>query len=206
MTSKRSWFLGLAVVALVAAGCDSKSKDETPPPPPGDWTPPAGAVNLLSNGDFSGTGFWQFYDNAATDPAAGSIADCSADGFSGNCMRIVGKNFFDANPWDSALQYKTEDLGADATLTFTSGKSYVVSFRGRASRAITAEVKVQLQGGAWTTALDENVDIPADATVLHTAAFQAAFDAPFSLRFGIAGNNGATDATIEIDDVGVWEY
>jgi hypothetical protein len=190
--------LALAVLLSLLAACGGSSDDPTPPPPPVD------PVNLFPNSDFSGAieNVWTFYDNAANANGSMAAVDCSADGFTGNCLQITAASYYDSALWDAAVELKDGQASPGALqIALDSAKTYEITFRARASKAAKIHLAFQTPGYAPIKAMDFDLGTSADDYT--TGTFTAsATPGILALQLGFAQNAGAT---LQIDDLQLLE-
>jgi hypothetical protein len=196
MTTRHATF---AVLALLAAACGGSSSESPPPSTP---------TNLLQghNGDFSGdnTDVWVFYDNAAGGNGSSVVKDCTADGFTGNCLSFTADSYYSSQIYDSAVVL---DDGAtpgtnNFVLTLDTARTYQVKFKARASQA-GVKVNLILQTPSYVPVNAQVFDLTTTAAEYQTGTFTTTqTQSTFSLQTGYAGNAGAT---IELDDLQLLE-
>lgn len=189
----------LAAMSLAACGLYSseEKKNDGPPPPPPPWGHDTG---LLPNGNLEGdnTNLWGIYDNAADAGfTGGSPVDCTADGFTGNCLKGSATHWFGTALWDSAV-YLNKGTSAENLFVTLAPGTYRVSFKAKASQAVTAHVVMQTAG--YVASLSEDIALGTSLQTYESSPFDvaASTDLSFGIQLGIAANDGAT---IEFDDI-----
>jgi hypothetical protein len=195
----RNAALATVLTALLAAACGGSSSD-TPPPPP-TFT----GTNILPNSDLSGdnTDVWVFYDNATGGNGTSAVQDCSADGFTGNCLVFSADSYYSAQIYDSAVVLDDGAVAGETNLhlTLDTSKRYQVSFKARASK--TFKVNLILQTPSYVPIKAQEFTIGTTAATYTTDVFQSGqTTATFSLQTGYADNAGAS---VELDDIQLLE-
>ena len=159
------------------------------------------------NGDFEGdnTNRWAFYGTSN----AQSVSDCTADGFTGDCLA------FSANPWrqaaggelwDSGLNLKNgSSADTDQTFTVVKERTYTLRFRARGSIAGMKMNAFLQHPSPWVGFLGQEITLTTSAedySVTGTIA-SSVDDAHLTgnnlgFQTGYAENAGGT---IQIDDI-----
>jgi hypothetical protein len=165
---------------------------------------PGSGTDLLTGGDMEsspGTNLWNRWANDGSN-AAFTFADCAADGFTGQCLRVAGSNF-GANPWSTQLVY-WNGSSDPAFFPLDPAKTYTIKFRGRAS-ADGGTVQVMIQGAAPSYDTPVSHDFPLSTTATDQEySFQVTAAASLAFKMGFISPAGTTQ-TFEVDDIQLLE-
>jgi hypothetical protein len=165
-------------------------------------TPPPPGTNLLTDGDMENspsTAVWNRWANDGSD-ATFAIEDCTADGFTGKCFKASGSNW-GANPWSTQL-IQWNGASDPKFLTLSSGKTYTIKFKGRATAAGgVAQVMIQGAAPGYATPVSHDFTLPAVAADQEFAfTLSEAQAGALAFKMGFISPTG-TAQLFEIDDL-----
>ena len=140
--------------------------------------------SLLNNSEFdNGTTGWNLWNNTA---GASTMSAVQNGGLSGANSLYVDVITPSSTNWHSCVYQ---------ALNVEAGKTYTISFMGKASAAKTIGVSIQQNGGSWTTYWSQNVNLTTGAQTFGPFTFNATTSYLCDFKFFLA--SGSADVWID---------